>query len=162
MAISIACVLMVGMVSHGDDPRFARRVPVEGQPVVTDSVTGIIWQGCAAGLTGDDCSEGEAGLYDWQVALAYCEGLDWGGRDDWRLPNVLELSSINNNRTILPTIDSVAFPESPGAYYWSSTPLVHRSSSHGFGAWAVAFHYGGATHRLIEVEYFVRCIRRGP
>ena len=32
----------------------------------------------------------------WHDALAYCENLDLGGHDDWRLPNVKELQSIVN------------------------------------------------------------------
>ena len=30
----------------------------------------------------------------WQAALSYCENLERGGTDDWRLPNIRELESL--------------------------------------------------------------------
>lgn len=52
------------------------------------------WQGCPAGLSGQDCSNGST---DWRAhsyALTYCDTLSWGGYGDWRLPNVDELRSL--------------------------------------------------------------------
>jgi hypothetical protein len=41
-------------------------------------VTGLSWQGCAAGLTGGNCAGGTVGTYTWANALGYCAGLNWG------------------------------------------------------------------------------------
>lgn len=50
---------------------------------VTDQSTGFIWMQRDSGK----------GL-NWENALAYCEGLYFAGKDDWRLPNAKELQYI--------------------------------------------------------------------
>ena len=47
----------------------------------TDATSGLMWQ------NGDEC------CFDWEEAVAYCEGLNWGGQNDWRLPTISELRS---------------------------------------------------------------------
>ncbi len=61
---------------------------------VTDTETGLIWQRCTLGQTGNDCS-GSASLHTWQQALqaAYAP---------WRLPNINELESIVEEVTVHP------------------------------------------------------------
>ncbi|RWX52030.1 hypothetical protein VU01_10499 [Candidatus Electrothrix marina] len=50
---------------------------------VSDLATGLMWQ---------QADDGTA--RDWENALAYAEGLELAGHDDWRLPNAKELQSI--------------------------------------------------------------------
>jgi len=64
------------------------------EPVVTDGLTGLMWQGCAAGLFGDACSEGSPELLTYDDSVLFCEELAWGGLDDWRMPTIRELVSI--------------------------------------------------------------------
>jgi hypothetical protein len=57
----------------------------------------------------------------WCNALAYCEDLELGGHDDWRLPNVRELQSILDYGRSSPAIDPI-FGALP-SFYWSSTSI---------------------------------------
>jgi hypothetical protein len=138
--------------------RFSRNTSVTDQPVVKDNVTGPFWQGCAARLTGNACIAGAAATYAWADALRYCAGLNWGGRQDWRLPNAKELrSTVNERRT--PAFDLTAFPNAPESLLWSS------SSDAGFAsaAWCVYFSNGYMFNMGKVGNYgFVRCVRSGP
>ncbi|WP_417275515.1 DUF1566 domain-containing protein [Celeribacter halophilus] len=80
---------------------------------VSDAATGLMWQ------QADDGTRRE-----WKEALAYCEGLDLGGYDDWRLPDSKELQSIvDYNRTSIPAIDDLfeVTQDSETLDYWTST-----------------------------------------
>ncbi len=84
-----------------------------GDGTVTDELTGLMWK------------KDESPNLNWEEALRYCAGLDWGGHKDWRLPTVRELGSIVD----LSFKDKVwyfkeFFPGtqiSPLGFYWSST-----------------------------------------
>ncbi|MDI7269334.1 MAG: DUF1566 domain-containing protein, partial [Myxococcota bacterium] len=91
--------------------RFTRSGATE--PIVTDNVTGLVWQGCPAGQSGSTCT-GTAGLYTWVDALAHCDGLTWGGSSNWGLPDRFELQTIvDYGRPSAPYIDPTAFPATP-------------------------------------------------
>jgi hypothetical protein len=62
------------------------------------------------------------------------------GVSDWRLPTRKELLSIVDNGRYKPAIDTSYFPNTPAAYYWSSSPYADQAGS----AWQVYFHYGEA------------------
>jgi len=136
-----------------------RSTPVADEPVVQDSATGLLWQGCTAGLGGSDCATGSAETRTWQQALAYCAGLAWGGRGDWRLPDIKELRSIVDNRRLSPTIDATAFPATPSDWFWSSSSFALSSDV----AWGVGFG-GGNAFNDVGKDYagHVRCVRPGP
>lgn len=51
--------------------------------VWTDSTTGLMWQ------NGDACC-----FNTWDESNTYCNQLQWGGYDDWRLPTISELRSL--------------------------------------------------------------------
>ena len=126
--------------------------------MVADNITGLVWQGCAAKLSGSACGSGSATMYTWQNALKYCEGLSWGNQTDWRLPNVGELDSIVDNRRTTPPIDTTAFPATPANYYWSSSSNAGDTTL----AWAVAFSYGSVDAGGKTYTSGVRCVRGGP
>ncbi len=85
-----------------------------GDGTITDHATGRIWQ------QADDGTRRE-----WPEALAYCEGLELGGHDDWYLPNSKELQSIvDYRRTSFPAIDEAFFSiteDSETLDFWTST-----------------------------------------
>jgi hypothetical protein len=139
-------------------PRFLRTLPVADEPVVEDVRTGCFWQGCPAGLFGDSCLEGSIAGSTWQSALAYCEGLDWGGRTDWYLPNVIELRSVVDESRSSPAVDAAAFSWMPGYSFWSSTSYSGSSTS----AWHVQFGYGYLGTSGKTGGGHVLCVRRGP
>ncbi|MBI5526618.1 MAG: DUF1566 domain-containing protein [Deltaproteobacteria bacterium] len=138
--------------------RFSRTEPIAGEPIVADNTTGLVWQGCAAGLNGSSCNTGLARGYIWQDALEYCEALTWGNQSDWRLPSVGELDSIIDARRVPPAIDTTAFPALPGGFDWSSSSRV-RDARYG---WFVYFSDGTVSSNGKAVSNGVRCVRGGP
>ncbi len=149
----------VRCVRGGSTPRparFTRNTSVANQPVVADNATGLVWQGCAIGRSGDNCATGSPTTFTWQTALAECENLSWGGATHWRLPNRKELHSIVDNRVPELPIDTAAFPNTPSDSFWWS------SSSAGGSAWCV-YLYAGAVNSCAKVNSWnVRCVRDGP
>lgn len=83
---------------------------------VTDNATGLTWRRCAEGMTwsGSTCT-GSAATYTHEGALQQAQSQSSG--QNWRLPNVKELSSIVDDRRISPAIDPVAFPNTPGNWF---------------------------------------------
>ena len=141
------------------EARFFRNTSATDQPIVTDSVTGLSWQGCAAGLTGGNCAGGTVGTYTWANALCYCAGLIWGGLLYWHLPNAKELRSIVNERqTDGPTIDVTAFPNTPASWFWSSSS---NAGATGY-AWYVSLYYGNVDSNVKTGGYYARCLSSGP
>jgi hypothetical protein len=138
--------------------RFVRDTSTSGEPAVEDTAAGLTWQGCAVGLTGNQCESGSAAQYNWQEALAYCEALAWGGHDDWRLPNRAELMSITDDRRTSPAIDTTTFPATPSSYFWSSSSYASSTSY----AWLVNFDYGNVVNVDKSYTFYVRCVRGGP
>jgi hypothetical protein len=126
--------------------------------VVRDKVNKLDWQGCVAGLSGADCSAGAAETYTWKNALAYCQGLSYGGSSDWRLPSRVELQSIVDQRRSNPPSDPVMFPATPTDFFWSSSSYAGDSRS----AWYVSFISGYVTFNDKGNANGVRCVRSGP
>ena len=154
--LGIALLLPVTGGTQGE--RFTRSEPVASEPVVTDSITGLAWQGCPAGLSGAGCTLGSAGTHTWQAALAYCEDLDWGGSTDWRLPDVKELGSIVDDRRVSPSIDVAAFPGTPSGYFLSSSSYAGNLAY----AWYVTFSSGHVGFDAKGPGFYLRCVRGGP
>ena len=88
-----------------------------GNGVVKDNVTGLEWQQATA-----------PGTYTWQQAIDYCNNLSLGGKDDWRLPTIKELSTLVDSSIPYPgpTINTSYFPDTVASYYWSSTTIRER------------------------------------
>jgi hypothetical protein len=142
--------------------RYVVLAQVAGEPVVADTSTRLMWQGCSAGQQGSDCTP-VADMMDWQSSLAFCEGLTWGGFDDWRLPNVRELHSLVDTTRERPAIDDHAFPNTPyygpithnnAGQYWSSTARSYNSF-----ALYVAFGTGFSHFYEQPEDRHVRCVR---
>ena len=128
---SVRCVRRTTTEIHFGE-RFSREA---GGPatefLVTDNVTGLIWQGCPLGFDGMDCLnplEDPGSHVVWPKitagdAGALCTGLNWGGiASGWRLPNIRELASIADDRTYGPATYSNAFPydHTVDTEFWSS------------------------------------------
>ncbi|QFY89514.1 DUF1566 domain-containing protein [Magnetovirga frankeli] len=109
---------------------------------ISDQATGLMW------LQADS---GQA--MTWQEALAWAEGLEYGGHDDWRLPNAKELQSlVDYNRApdvtgtaaIDPLFTSSTISNEGGAldypFYWTGTTHVEN----GAGDHAVYLSFGRA------------------
>lgn len=153
-------------------------VPPSQVTVCPDADAGLwgarFWQGST--------SEGHRILYDgrtrlwwqrsfvlvltWPQALRLCEKLDYAGYDDWRLPNVRELSTIIDHTRWSPAQDRDIFasPEhgaSSARSFWSSTPSARLPED---AAWYVDFQSGATGVSLQRPERQVdriaaRCVR---
>jgi Protein of unknown function (DUF1566) len=85
-----------------------------GDGTITDNVTGLMWQ--------QDITSGHLPLDE---AIGYCENFEYAGYDDWRLPNIKELFSLDTFETGWPYADLGYFEltqESPdkSEQYWST------------------------------------------
>ncbi|MBI3880593.1 MAG: sulfatase-like hydrolase/transferase, partial [Verrucomicrobia bacterium] len=113
---------------------------------ITDTDTGLTWQ------------QGEVGAAtDWTNALTYAENLVLGGFQDWRLPNIKELESLNDETLASPSIDTNYFPNAKSARYWSSTTQF----GHATNAWWNEFVGGITSYDLKPTAYWVRAVRGG-
>jgi hypothetical protein len=136
---------------------YTRDITVAGQPVVTDNTTKLMWQGCAAGLSGDNCATGTVANKNWADALGYCNTLDWGGHTDWRLPGREELQSIVDYSKISAAIDTTAFPATPTSWFWSSSSYADATDD----VWLVKFSDGYVSISYKTNIIRVRCVRSG-
>jgi hypothetical protein len=89
---------------------------------ILDTFTGLIWQACVVGQSGENCDEGEATLYTWQEALEHANKLQEQSQKLWRLPNLKELQRTIENQCEEPALNPFAFPNVPMTQVWSATP----------------------------------------
>jgi hypothetical protein len=123
---------------------------------VTDNCTGLMWLKDTADVNEDGRISGLDAL-SWQDALRYCEGLNFAGHDDWRLPNIRELQSIVDYGRFGESIDPVFRAES--YLYWSSSTNVNWPAA----AWGVHFSIGSISGTAYKQSEYgnVRAVRGG-
>jgi hypothetical protein len=136
--------------SHGN----SQYVVSDDQLTVTDTITGLVWQRDGSG-TRTGCSGSSNLTCTWAEAKAYCAGLTLGGLSGWRLPAVMELRTIVDVTRTNPLVDPAAFPSTPSAYFWTSSP---SAGPPGF-AWYVSFHLGYSYDDVVGYLNRVRCVR---
>lgn len=122
--------------------------------MLADQVTHLTWQGCAAGIMGDQCEIATIpDLFSWSEALRWCEDSTWGGHEDWHLPDEHELASIVDFGTQAPAIDA-RFPNTPSMSFWTST--TGRTAT---TAVTVSFADGALQQVDKETALHARCVR---
>jgi len=144
-------VLQASCISLGHDGEYQKGVPWpanrfidNGNSTITDNLTGLVWtqDGNLMVTRGDHLSGWDAldGLTDGQVrwwaqdtiprtpyeALSYImhlNSIQYGGYNDWRLPNVNELMSLihHGESSTATWLNSQGFLNVLNAYYWTST-----------------------------------------
>lgn len=88
---------------------------VKDDNIVIDSSTGLMW------------SSSYAAGRRWNEAFVYCEELNYGGKRNWKLPNINELKTLFNNENS----SLISFnPEIPKERFWSSTTASLYSFSY--------------------------------
>jgi hypothetical protein len=114
---------------------------------ITDNLTQLVWQKIpnTTALT-------------WEQALVYAEGLSIGNLTDWRLPNIKELQSINNELATNPSVFAPYFSNVGVHNYWSSTTLPNQTLS----AWYWNTQFGITTYDLKTNSNYVLCVRGNP
>lgn len=117
-------------------PAYAVNAYVDrGDGTVRDDGTALVWEQTPPAVA-----------YNWRSALARCEALSLGGRDDWRLPNAKEL------QTIAFPIDLAAFPGTQAGDYWTSTPI-------GPAVLTVDFSVDMMDSAIPAASLFTRCVQ---
>ncbi|MEL6869381.1 MAG: DUF1566 domain-containing protein [Pseudomonadota bacterium] len=133
----------------------ADRFDYQSDGVVLDLYTGLAWQRCPLGydFVNDACvASGSVDPVDWPDALTAANADALGGFSDWQLPNVKQLDSIV--QACQPAMIAYnAFPDTPPAPFWSSTPT--RSG----GAWTVDFANGALQTQTTTSTALVRLMR---
>ncbi len=94
---------------------------------------------------------------NWGDANDYCENLELGKKDDWRLPTLNELKSIvKENAPEEVTIDETFFTDTKLNYYWTSSEYPKTRGTH----WYVYFKTGyDGIAQDFKSGYDVRCVR---
>ena len=102
---------MLGYVRCVRGDSYGENVFVDnGDGTVTDMSTGLTWQRSDDGVG-----------RNWEETLAYAEGLELAGYDDWRLPNAKELQIIIDYTRNDPAIDPDFTNVDSDGWNWTST-----------------------------------------
>jgi len=117
---------------------------------ITDVLTQLVWQKVPnpTALT-------------WEQAISYAEGLTLANASDWRLPNIKELQSLNDETLVNPSVNTTYFPNIGSRNYWSSTTLLPNPSNL-TSAWYWNTQYGITTYDIKTNSNYVLCVRGIP
>lgn len=114
--------LSIGDDFYGQDASYLKGQTMtytdNGDSTVTDNNTELMWQQVPI-----------SDKLSWEDAKEYCENLVFAGYDDWRLPNIKELFSLNDFGKGWPYIDTEYFFLASGEVdkseqFWSSNIYV--------------------------------------
>jgi len=136
----------------GEDSDYVLNAPSysnNGDGTISDRVTGLQWQ------------QSDGGERSWDAAQSYCDSLVFAGHDDWRMPRLPELFSINQLNNVNPALDS-SFTRTTAEYWWSTTLRADDTAR----AWATNAGGGAGPHPKSETisgggtkRFHVRCVR---
>lgn len=135
----------------------------QGDGTVADSATKLIWKKCSEGQSWNAATggcDGIAASYSWWLALQQATAgnvTGFAGRNDWRLPNIKELSSIVERQCNDPTINQGIFPSTPSTWFWSASLFTGHSAT----AWSIRFSDGTDGASLKSDALSVRLVRGG-
>lgn len=121
-----------------------QRFTDNGNGTVTDNLTDLMWvQVCNSATS------------TWEDAILLSEYNTTAGYSDWRLPNIKELHSLNDEKRFQPSVNSTAFPNLPISKFWSSTTLQNQSTK----AWYYDNQYGITTYDVKSALHYVMMVR---
>jgi len=152
----------------------ATRFTINGDGTITDNLTGLMWIEDVNSMTTlypsfDTDGTTNDGWVTWQHALDYVAMLNtdvYLGYNDWKLPNVYELLSLQNHGYSINWLYDSGFnsiyPEVPQAeWFWSSTTYEIT----GFGEYAKIVNdvYGNINSQLKTntTDYYIWPVRGG-
>ena len=121
----------------------ADRFSIDGK-IVYDRKTELYWQ-----------SRPSSKSFNWSGAKSYCSNLTYGGKSDWRLPNMDELKSLVDYNRYKPAIATNFIDIKTDDYYWSSSKYANDSSQ----AWNVYFDGGGDNWGNKSDTYSALCVQ---
>ncbi len=117
-----------------------------GDGTTTDLLTELTWQQIPS-----------ADSITWEQALSLANALSYAGYSDWRLPNIKELQSINDESLSNPSINQTFFNGVNANHYWSSTSLPNQTSR----AWYLETQYGVTSYQFKTNKLYALCVRGG-
>lgn len=117
-----------------------------GDGTVKDNFTGLVWQ-----------KNQSPNMMTWEEALNYASSFYLAGKSDWRLPNVKELQSLNDENLTSPSIDKAYFPEILTARFWSSTSGINANTK----AWDLNTEFGIVSYSEKTTKENVILVRGG-
>lgn len=102
---------------------------------VRDNNTGLVWEQAP-----------DATYRTWAGASNYCVNKDVGGTVGWRLPSVVELSSVRDPSQPAPFVSASVFTGVQLNNYWSASSNASNASN----AWGVYFTTNGPTNGFVS------------
>lgn len=114
-----------------------------GDGTITDNLTGLIWQ-----------KTPYADTMSWENALAFADSLVIANKTEWRLPNIKELQSINDETKFNPSLDNNVFSSGNQKKFWSSTTLPNHTT----WAWYMHSQFGITTYSDKILRNYVMCV----
>ena len=118
----------------------------QGNATITDLVTDLTW---TKNISSDTLT--------WENALLYADTCTKGGFTDWRLPNIREIQSLNDESLVNPSISQTFFPAAGLKKIWSSTTLPNQTTK----AWYLDTHFGITTYYAKIRRIYVLLVRGG-
>lgn len=100
---------------------------------ITDNLSGLMWK-----------QQPLQDSLNWESALQLAEEANSAGVNDWRLPNIKELQSINDEEYSNPSINPVFNGQITVGKYWSSTSLPNQTTK----AWYLDTRFGITTYAV--------------
>ena len=110
---------------------------------VRDIATGLRWQRAVPSKT-----------FAFDAAVSYCDHLTLAGKKGWRLPSLVELLTLIDERAPSPMIDSAAFPGTPGEPFWTSSRFANGPAL----VWYARFDSGAGLYGRPIEPFRVRCV----
>lgn len=139
---------------------------VDNGETLTDNLTGLIWVKDANLMKTRDPLISAAGTVTWQGALDYVKKLNsenYLGHNDWRLPNIKELSSLINRGLAdqVTWLTGQGFTNVQNSIYWSSNTLDGLMK---FNAWYIDLSKSSFTYspNNKSSSSYVLPVRTGP
>ena len=161
----------------------ADRYRINDDGTVTDTKTGLMWKRCQEGRSGSDCRIGswDSGKFLWNEAMSkFGSNVNYAGYADWRMPRIDELrtlvecsngvsqeeawhTSCSKNNTIdnyrCPTINTLAFPNTISAWFWSSSDLNETALSIYFCGGNYGQYAKGQDGVTYDAKAWIRLVR---
>jgi Protein of unknown function (DUF1566) len=111
---------------------------------ITDHVTNLMWQKVASTAS-----------QTWENAIANAENLSLASFTDWRLPNIKELQSLNDESVVQPSVVAPYFTNLGVGKFWSSTSLPNQTTK----AWYWSTAFGITTYDAKTTANSILCVR---
>ena len=130
-------------------PPLSSRYRIDPKEVL-DVATGMRWQRTVSPRA-----------VSFESARLFCSRLVLGGKKDWRVPSLVELLTLIDERAVgdrgsisAAMIDTAAFPGTPADAFWTSSTFANGPDR----AWYLRFDQGTGLYGQPTESFHVRCV----